>query len=120
MPGQCGSVGIECTSALLGATSKGVSMLFASTRTRTYTDTERKVPMHPKYPPLQETARNVGSSDGEHVEFLVEYIPPTDCISRNINPRELMTDTMMDYNKHIRAEFGEYKSIKYMKSTKIP
>ena len=37
--------------------------------------------------------------------------PPTDGITRNINPRELMTGTKIDYNKHICAEFGEYVQV---------
>ena len=40
--------------------------------------------------------------------FWFNIYPPTDGISRNINPRELMTGTKIDYNKHMRAEFGEY------------
>ena len=39
--------------------------------------------------------------------FWLNMYPPTDGISRNINPRELMTGIKIDYNKHMRAEFGE-------------
>jgi hypothetical protein len=34
--------------------------------------------------------------------------PPKDGVSRHISPRELITGIQIDYNKHIRAEFGEY------------
>jgi hypothetical protein len=36
---------------------------------------------------------------------------PKDGVSRNINPRELMTGVKIDYNKHIQAEFGEYVQV---------
>jgi hypothetical protein len=37
--------------------------------------------------------------------------PPKDGVSRNINPRELITGVKIDYNKHIQAEFGEYVQV---------
>ena len=43
--------------------------------------------------------------------FWLNIFPPTDGISKNINPRELMTGIQIDYNKHIRAEFGEYVQV---------
>jgi hypothetical protein len=39
--------------------------------------------------------------------FWLNIYPPKDGVSRNINPRELITGVQIDYNKHIRAEFGE-------------
>jgi hypothetical protein len=39
--------------------------------------------------------------------FWLNACPPTDGVSRSINPRELITGVKIDYNKHIRAEFGE-------------
>ena len=73
---------------------------------------KQTMPMHYKYPPLQEAIRTVGGTNGEHMQFLVKHrYPLTDGISRNINPRELMTGTKIDYNKHIHAEFGEYVQV---------
>jgi hypothetical protein len=43
--------------------------------------------------------------------FWLNVYPPKDGISRNINPRELITGVKIDYNKHIRAEFGEYVQV---------
>ena len=43
--------------------------------------------------------------------FWLNIYPLTDSISRNINPQELMTGIKIDYNKHIRAEFGEYVQV---------
>ena len=43
--------------------------------------------------------------------FGLNVYPPSDGISRNINSRELMTGIQIDYNKHIRAEFGEYVQV---------
>jgi hypothetical protein len=43
--------------------------------------------------------------------FLLNIFPPKDGISRNINPRELITGVKIDYNKHIQAEFGEYVQV---------
>jgi hypothetical protein len=43
--------------------------------------------------------------------FWLNIFPPKDGISRNINPRELITGIQIDYNKHIRAEFGEYVQV---------
>jgi hypothetical protein len=40
--------------------------------------------------------------------FWLNVHPPTDGVSRSINPRELITGVKIDYNKHICAEFGEY------------
>jgi hypothetical protein len=40
--------------------------------------------------------------------FWLNIFPPKDGISRNINPRELITGFKIDYNKHIQTEFGEY------------
>jgi hypothetical protein len=39
--------------------------------------------------------------------FWLNVHPPTDGVSRHINPRELITGVKIDHNKHIRAEFGE-------------
>ena len=43
--------------------------------------------------------------------FWLNIYPPTDGVSRSINPRELLTGVKIDYNKHIRAEFGEYVQV---------
>jgi hypothetical protein len=43
--------------------------------------------------------------------FWLNMFPPKDGISRNINPRELMKGIKIVYNKHIRAEFGEYVQV---------
>ena len=43
--------------------------------------------------------------------FWLNIYPPKDGVSRSINPRELLTGTKIDYNKHIRAEFGEYVQV---------
>jgi hypothetical protein len=43
--------------------------------------------------------------------FLLNIFPPKDGVSRAINPRELITGTTIDFNKHIRAEFGEYVQV---------
>jgi hypothetical protein len=43
--------------------------------------------------------------------FWLSIYPPKDGISRNINPRELITGVKIDYNKHIQAEFGEYVQV---------
>jgi hypothetical protein len=43
--------------------------------------------------------------------FWLNIYPPKDGVSRNINPRELITGVKIDYNKHIRAEFGEYVQV---------
>jgi hypothetical protein len=40
--------------------------------------------------------------------FWLNIFPPKDGISRNINPRQLITGVKIDYNKHVQAEFGEY------------
>jgi hypothetical protein len=40
--------------------------------------------------------------------FWLNVYPPKDGVSRNINPRELITEAKIDFNKHIRAEFGKY------------
>jgi hypothetical protein len=50
--------------------------------------------------------------------FWLNIFPPKDSISRNINPRELITRVKIDYNKHIQVEFGEY--VKFTKSMTIP
>jgi hypothetical protein len=44
-------------------------------------------------------------------DFWLNSFPPKDCISRNINPRELITGVKIDYNTHIQAEFGEYVQV---------
>jgi hypothetical protein len=41
----------------------------------------------------------------------LNIFPPKDGISRNINPRELITGVKIDYYKHIQAEFGEYLQV---------
>jgi hypothetical protein len=43
--------------------------------------------------------------------FWLNIFPPKDGVSRNINPRELITGVKIVYNKHIRAEFGEYVQV---------
>jgi hypothetical protein len=43
--------------------------------------------------------------------FWLNIYPPKDGVSQNINPRELLTGIKIDYNKHIRAEFGEYVQV---------
>jgi hypothetical protein len=43
--------------------------------------------------------------------FWLNVYPLKDGVSRNINPRELIAGTKVDYNKHIRAEFGEYVQV---------
>ncbi len=43
--------------------------------------------------------------------FWLNVYPPKDGISRHINPRELITGVKIDFNKHIRAEFGEYAQV---------
>jgi hypothetical protein len=43
--------------------------------------------------------------------FWLNIFPPKDGVSRAINPRELITGTTIDFNKHIRAEFGEYVQV---------
>jgi hypothetical protein len=43
--------------------------------------------------------------------FWLNVFPPKDGVSRNINPRELITGMQIDYKKHIRAEFGEYVQV---------
>jgi hypothetical protein len=43
--------------------------------------------------------------------FWLNVYPPKDGVSRKINPRELITGIKIDYNKHIRAEFGEYVQV---------
>ena len=43
--------------------------------------------------------------------FWLNIFPPTDGVSRNINPRELITGVKIDFNKHIKAEFGEYVQV---------
>jgi hypothetical protein len=43
--------------------------------------------------------------------FWLNIYPPTDGVTRNINPRELITGVKIDYKKHIRAEFGEYVQV---------
>jgi hypothetical protein len=48
---------------------------------------------------------------GSTCNFWLNIFPPKDGISRNINPRELITGVKMDYNKHIQAEFGEYVQV---------
>jgi hypothetical protein len=43
--------------------------------------------------------------------FWLNVYPPKDGVSRNINPRELITGIKIDYSKHINAEFGEYVQV---------
>jgi hypothetical protein len=43
--------------------------------------------------------------------FWLNIFPPKDGISRNTNPRELITGVKIEYNKHIQAEFGEYVQV---------
>jgi hypothetical protein len=43
--------------------------------------------------------------------FWLNVFPPKDGVSRNINLRELITGTKIDYNKHIQDEFGEYVQV---------
>jgi hypothetical protein len=37
--------------------------------------------------------------------------PRKDGISRNINPRELITVVQIDFNKHMQVEFGEHVQV---------
>jgi hypothetical protein len=39
--------------------------------------------------------------------FWLNICSPKDGVSRNINPQELVAGVKIDYNEHIRAEFGE-------------
>jgi hypothetical protein len=43
--------------------------------------------------------------------FWLNIFPPKDGFSRNINPRKLITGVKIHYNKHIKAEFGEYVQV---------
>jgi hypothetical protein len=43
--------------------------------------------------------------------FWLNVFPPKDGVSQKINPRELITGVKIDFNKHIRAEFGEYVQV---------
>jgi hypothetical protein len=43
--------------------------------------------------------------------FWLNVYPPKDGVSRKINPRELITGIKIDYNKHIRAAFGDYVQV---------
>jgi hypothetical protein len=43
--------------------------------------------------------------------FWLNSFPPKDDISRNINPRGLITGVKIDYNKHIQEAFGEYVQV---------
>ena len=43
--------------------------------------------------------------------FWLNVYPPKDGVSREINPRELITGVKIDYNKHIRAGFGDYVQV---------
>jgi hypothetical protein len=43
--------------------------------------------------------------------FWLTIFPPKDGISRNINPRDLITGVKIDYNQHVQADFGEYVQI---------
>ena len=43
--------------------------------------------------------------------FWLNVYPPKDGVSRELNPRELITGIKIDFNKHIRAEFGEYVQV---------
>ena len=43
--------------------------------------------------------------------FWLNIYPPKDGVSRKINPRELITGVKIDFNKHIRAAFGDYVQV---------
>jgi hypothetical protein len=43
--------------------------------------------------------------------FWLNIYPPKDGVSREINPRELITGVKIDFNKHIRAAFGDYVQV---------
>jgi hypothetical protein len=43
--------------------------------------------------------------------FWLNKFPPKDGVSRNINPRELITGVKIVYHKHIRPKFGEYVQV---------
>jgi hypothetical protein len=44
--------------------------------------------------------------------FWLNSYPPKDGASQSsINPRDLISGRKLDYNKHIRAEFGEYVQV---------
>jgi hypothetical protein len=40
--------------------------------------------------------------------FWLNNFPPTDGVTQNLSPREIITGLKIDCNKHVRAEFGEY------------
>jgi hypothetical protein len=40
--------------------------------------------------------------------FWLNNFPPTDGVTQNLSPREIITGLKIDGKKHIRAEFGEY------------
>jgi hypothetical protein len=67
--------------------------------------------LHLQHAPIQELAWHAYRPNGQHMQLLAENSPPKDGISRNINPRELITGTKIDYNKHIRAKFDEYVQV---------
>jgi hypothetical protein len=50
-------------------------------------------------------------------KFWLNVFPSKDGVSSNINPRKLITGTKIDYNKHIRAEFGEYVQVMQTQTT---
>jgi hypothetical protein len=43
--------------------------------------------------------------------FWLNIYPPKDGVSRKINPSELITGVKIDFNKHIRAAFGDYVQV---------
>jgi hypothetical protein len=43
--------------------------------------------------------------------FWLNVYPPKDGVSRKINPRELITGVKIDYNKHVRAAYGDYVQV---------
>ena len=43
--------------------------------------------------------------------FWLNIYPPKDGVSRTINPRELITGMKIDYNKHVRAAYGDYVQV---------
>lgn len=46
-----------------------------------------------------------------HANFWLNVFPPSEGISGIISPRELMTGSSIDFNKHCKMEFGEYAQV---------
>ena len=67
-----------------------------------------KLPV-PKLPPL------LVSQMVSACNFWLNNFPPTDGVTQNLSPRELITGLKIDFNKHVRADSGNmYTSMKNM------